>query len=140
MSLVFTRRTMMSGIMTGTVPWLISCTLGRQQGVPAAAKKPITLRWSPWNGEGQAIVDGADQGIAAYRRTHPHVSFELVPQDGWNAKIDAMIAADDGPDVFGGNGAGWRNRAMLGQFLTLSIHISSVTLSLIGRTIMFLSS
>jgi len=113
-----------AGVMAG----LAGCgPVGRRAGEgaaqPAAAKQPVTLMWSPWDGEGQAIVDGANRGIELYRKTRPHVSFELVPQQGFNAKIDTMIAANDGPDVFGGNGAGWRNRATLGQFLPLDPYI-----------------
>jgi multiple sugar transport system substrate-binding protein len=93
---------------------------GSQQGQPAGGKQPVTLRWSPWDGEGQAIVDGANKGSDLYRQSHPHISIEYIGQTGdFNPKIDAMIAAGDGPDVFGGNGATWRERAMQGQFLGL---------------------
>lgn len=85
----------------------------------SASKQPVKLVWSPWDGEGQAIVDGANRGIELYRKTHSNVSFELVPQQGFTGKVDTMIAANDGPDVLSGNGASWRNRAIQGQFLGL---------------------
>jgi multiple sugar transport system substrate-binding protein len=87
---------------------------------PATGKQPVTLRWSPWDGEGQAIVDGANKGMDLYKKAHPNVSFELIGQTGdFNPKIDAMIASGDGPEVFGGNGSSWLNRAQQGQFLAL---------------------
>jgi multiple sugar transport system substrate-binding protein len=89
------------------------------QPAPGSGGKPVTLRWSPWDGEGQAIVDGANKGVELYRKSHPNITVEFVPQDGFGAKIDTMIAAGDGPDVFGGNGATWRDRAIQGQFLGL---------------------
>jgi ABC-type glycerol-3-phosphate transport system substrate-binding protein len=94
---------------------------GAGQQVPAAGKKPVTLRWSPYDGEGQAIVDGANKGVALYQKQHPHVTVQISPEiyDSFGAKIDTMIAAGDGPDVFGGNGAAWRDRAVRGQFLGL---------------------
>jgi multiple sugar transport system substrate-binding protein len=94
-------------------------------GAPAATgRAPVTLRWSPWDGEGQAIVDGANKGTDLYRQSHPHVTFEYIGQTGdFNPKIDAMIAAGDGPDVFGGNGASWLNRAKQGQFLGLDPYV-----------------
>ena len=100
---------------------LAACAQAEPQGAaPKAGKSPVTLRWSPWDGEGQAIVDGANQGMALYKQSHPHVSFELTGQTGdFNPKIDAMIASGDGPEVFGGNGASWLNRAQQGQFLPL---------------------
>lgn len=62
--------------------------------------------------------------MALYQQSHPHVSFELTGQTGdFNPKIDAMIASGDGPEVFGGNGAGWLNRAQQGQFLALDPYI-----------------
>jgi len=48
---------------------------------PAGGTKPVTLRWSPWDGEGQAIVDGANKGVELYRKTHPNVTVEFVPQE-----------------------------------------------------------
>ena len=106
----------------GGVAALSACgPLGGGGGAkPVTGRQPVTLRWSPWDGEGQAIVDGANKGVDLYRKTHPHVAFEFIGQTGdFNPKIDAMIAAGDGPDVFGGNGATWLNRAKQGQFLGL---------------------
>ena len=124
------RRTVgMLGAWAGAVPLIAAaggCGPETGGGAPGAqpaggtGKKAITLRWSPWDGEGQAIVDGANKGMALYKQSHPHVSFELIGQTGdFNPKVDAMIAAGDGPDVFGGNGAVWRDRAVQGQFLAL---------------------
>ena len=117
------------GAWAGAIPLVAAaggCGPDAGGGAPGAqpaggtGKKAITLRWSPWDGEGQAIVDGANKGMALYKQSHPHVSFELIGQTGdFNPKIDAMIAAGDGPDVFGGNGAVWRDRAVQGQFLAL---------------------
>ena len=51
------------------------------------------------------IHNWTNKGVELYRKTHPNVTVEFVPQDGFGAKIDTMIAAGDGPDVFGGNGS-----------------------------------
>ncbi len=100
---------------------LAACTQSvPPEAAPKAGKQPVTLRWSPWDGEGQAIVDGANKGMELYKKSHPNVSFELTGQTGdFNPKIDAKIASGDGPEVFGGNGASWLNRAQQGQFLAL---------------------
>ncbi len=115
------RRTLATLATAGLLPVLAACSgaAGGASQPPAASKQPVTLRWSPWDGEGQAIVDGANKGVDAYRKDHPHVTIEFVPQSSFNDKIDTMIAANDGPDVFGGNGAKWRDRADQGQFLGL---------------------
>ena len=106
-----------------TLPLLAACSGpggGATASAPNANKKPITLRWSPWDGEGQAIVEGANKGVELYKKSHPYVTVEYIGQTGdFNPKIDAMIAAGDGPEVFGGNGATWRDRAKQGQFLAL---------------------
>src|SRR5262249_9780074 len=108
---------------TGSGALLAACTQSSGGGggdKPATGKTPVTMRWSPWDGEGQAIVDGANKGVDLYKQSHPNVSLGVIGQAGdINPKIDAMIAAGDGPDVFGGNGAGWLNRAKQGQFLGL---------------------
>ena len=84
-------------------------------------KKAITLRWSPWDGEGQAIVDGANQGMTLYKQSHPHVSFELTgqtgrlqPQDGRHDRVRGRAGG-----LRGERGASWLNRAQQGQFLAL---------------------
>jgi multiple sugar transport system substrate-binding protein len=110
------------------LPLLAACAspgaAGPAQTSTEGSKKPITVRWSPWDGEGQAIVEGANKGADLYKKTHPNVTIEYVGQTGdFNPKIDAMIAAGDGPEVFGGNGAVWRDRALQGQFLGLDPYI-----------------
>jgi len=110
------------------VPALAACAGGGStsagQSPAGANRKPITIRWSPWDGEGQAIVEGANKGADLYKKSHPWVTVEYVGQTGdFNPKIDAMIAAGDGPEVFGGNGASWRDRAKQGQFLTLDPYL-----------------
>src|SRR5690242_14033300 len=103
-----TRRTMVSLLGGGAVLPLLAACAGPGASGPAqtsseGSKKPITLRWSPWDGEGQAIVEGANKGADLYKKTHPNVTIEYVGQTGdFNPKIDAMIAAGDGPEVFGG--------------------------------------
>jgi multiple sugar transport system substrate-binding protein len=112
-----------------TVPLLAACagsgaTGGTGQNPAASGRKPVTLRWSPWDGEGQAIVQGANKGVETYTKAHPWVTIEFIGQTGdFNPKIDSMIAAGDGPEVFGGNGAVWRERANQGQFLNLDPYI-----------------
>jgi multiple sugar transport system substrate-binding protein len=120
-----TRRSVFSLLAAGSVaPVLAACAGGGSPGAEAPAasnnKTPVTLRWSPWDGEGQAIVEGANKGVELYKKTHPNVTVEYIGQTGdFNPKIDSMIAAGDGPEVFGGNGAVWRDRALQGQFLGL---------------------
>jgi multiple sugar transport system substrate-binding protein len=120
-----TRRSVFSLLAAGSVaPVLAACAGGGAPGAEAPAasnsKTPVTLRWSPWDGEGQAIVEGANKGVELYKKTHPNVTVEYIGQTGdFNPKIDSMIAAGDGPEVFGGNGAVWRDRALQGQFLGL---------------------
>src|SRR5829696_9077099 len=91
------------------------------QPSPGSGTRAVTLRWSPYDGEGQAIVDGANKGRELYSKQHPNVTVQVSPEiyDSFGAKIDTMIAASDAPDVFGGNGAAWRDRAVRGQFLGL---------------------
>jgi multiple sugar transport system substrate-binding protein len=91
------------------------------QQAPGPGTRAVTLRWSPYDGEGQAIVDGANKGRELYSKQFPNVTVQISPEiyDSFGAKIDTMIAAGDGPDVFGGNGAAWRDRAVRGQFLGL---------------------
>ncbi|HEX2183969.1 MAG TPA: sugar ABC transporter substrate-binding protein [Chloroflexota bacterium] len=109
----------------GVAPLLVACAgpAGGPAGQPApsAGKQAVTLRWSPYDGEGQAIVDGANKGTELYTKQHPNVTVQISPEiyDSFGAKIDTMIAAGDAPDVFGGNGAAWRDRALRGQFLGL---------------------
>lgn len=116
-----------AGGMAAT-PLLAACagsgSGGSAQPASGSSRKPVTLRWSPWDGEGQAIVEGANKGAELYKKAHPWVTIEYVGQTGdFNPKIDAMIAAGDGPEVFGGNGATWRDRALQGQFLGLDPYI-----------------
>lgn len=124
----FTRRLVLS-VVGGSVPLALLAACGEAgskapEASSSADKTPITLRWSPWDGEGQAIVEGANKGVELYRKTHPNVTVQYVGQTGdFNPKIDAMIAAGDGPEVFGGNGAVWRDRALQGQFLGLDSYI-----------------
>ena len=123
---VSTRRSVVSLLgSAAALPLLAACagsgaSSGPGQSASGASRKPITLRWSPWDGEGQAIVEGANKGSELYKKSHPWVTIEYIGQSGdFNPKIDSMIAAGDGPEVFGGNGANWRDRAKQGQFLAL---------------------
>lgn len=126
MSTTATRRRVTSLLGSiAALPVLGACgALGggeRGGAAPTAATAPVTLRWSPYDGEGQAIIDGANKGKELYMKQHPNATVQIWPEiyDSFGAKIDTMIAAGDAPDVFGGNGAAWRDRALRGQFVGL---------------------
>lgn len=121
-----TRRTV-CGALAGaaSLPLLAACGGAGGGGgageAPAASKQPVLIKWSPYDGEGQAIVDGANKGKDLFMKQRPNVTVQISPEiyDSFGTKIDTMIAAGDAPDVFGGNGAAWRDRATRGQFLGL---------------------
>jgi ABC-type glycerol-3-phosphate transport system substrate-binding protein len=69
-------------------------------------KEPVTLRYANWNLGTEEENNLQRQMIKAYTDLNPHVTIEIVDTSGegeWNAKLTALAAKGELPDVFMGD-------------------------------------